>query len=115
MQENLKTTDVEKPVFWRPLQPGEVIHELVDIAEDPAMNRFPAEAVEIGHPAASVAEKATDLSPVAAIPADEHKETMDETSRIIAATVERVTREMIPAIAERVIREEIEKLKGEIA
>jgi hypothetical protein len=40
---------------------------------------------------------------------------MDETSRIIAATVERVTREMIPAIAERVIREEIEKLKGEIA
>ena len=115
MQEDLKTNDAEKPVFWRPLQPGEIIHELVDIAEDTAVNGFPVEAVEIGHPAAPVAEKATDLSPIAGIPADEHKETMDETSRIIAATVERVTREMIPAIAERVIREEIEKLKGEIA
>jgi hypothetical protein len=32
---------------------------------------------------------------------------------MIATTVERVAREMIPAIAERVIREEIEKLKSE--
>ena len=70
MQENLKTTDAEKPVFWRPLQPGEVIHELVDIAEDPAVNGFPVEAAEIGHPAAPVAEKATDLSPIAGIPAE---------------------------------------------
>ena len=115
MQEDLKTNDAEKPVFWRPLQPGEIIHELVDIAEDPAMSGFPVEAAQIGDSAASITEKTTDLSPVAGFPADEHKETMDETSRIIAATVERVTREMIPAIAERVIREEIEKLKGEIA
>ncbi|OPY06747.1 MAG: hypothetical protein A4E68_02260 [Syntrophaceae bacterium PtaB.Bin095] len=115
MQENSKTTDAEKPVFWRPLQPGEVIHELVDVAEDPAVQRFPVEAAGVGHPAESVAEEVTAASLTAGIPADEHKETMDETSRIIAATVERVTREMIPAIAERVIREEIEKLKGEIA
>ena len=115
MQENLKNTDVKKMVFWRPLQPGEMIHDLVDIVEDPAMHEFPGAAAGGGHPAAAVAEKEMDASPFAGIPADDHREMMDETSRIVAATVERVTREMIPAIAERIIREEIEKLKGEIA
>ena len=44
---------------------------------------------------------------------DDHQGLTDEACRIIATTVERVAREMIPAIAERVIREEIEKLKSE--
>jgi hypothetical protein len=44
---------------------------------------------------------------------DDHRGLTDETCRMIATTVERVAREMIPAIAERVIREEIEKLKSE--
>ena len=115
MQENAKNADAEKLIFWRPLQPGEVIHELADPVEDQAVHGFPGDASGSGLPAAAVDAKETDAVPVAGIPADEHKETLDETSRIIAATVERVTREMIPAIAERVIREEIEKLKGEIA
>ncbi len=115
MRENLKTTDAEKPVFWRPLQSGEVIHELVDIVEDPTVPGFPAEAAGAGNQAAATAQTVTDASSIAGIPADEHKDGMDETSRIVAATVERVAREMIPAIAERVIREEIEKLKSEIA
>jgi hypothetical protein len=44
---------------------------------------------------------------------DDHQGLTDEACRMIAMTVERVAREMIPAIAERMIREEIEKLKSE--
>lgn len=114
MQENLKNADTRKPVFWRPLQPGEVIFELVDTIASPAAREFGDAMASDWNQAAAVAEKKPESNPLAGIRADEHREMIDETSRIIAATVERVAREMIPAIAERVIREEIEKLKKDL-
>ena len=109
MEEILKNIDAEKMAFWRPIRPGEVIYELVDVVEEPSDPEFAVVAAESGPLVMPVGKKemSSDIS-------DIMTEMMtDETCRMIATTVERVAREMIPAIAERVIREEIEKLKSE--
>ena len=109
MEETLKNIDAEKMAFWRPIRPGEVIYELVDVVEEPSDPEFAVVAAESGPLVMPVGKKemSSDIS-------DIMTEMMtDETCRMIATTVERVAREMIPAIAERVIREEIEKLKSE--
>ena len=109
MEETLKNIDAEKMAFWRPIRPGEVIYELVDVVEEPSDPEFAVVAAESGPLVVPVGKKemSSDIS-------DIMTEMMtDETCRMIATTVERVAREMIPAIAERVIREEIEKLKSE--
>jgi hypothetical protein len=109
VEEILKNIDAEKMAFWRPIRPGEVIYELVDVVEEPSDPEFAVVAAESGPLVMPVGKKemSSDIS-------DIMTEMMtDETCRMIATTVERVAREMIPAIAERVIREEIEKLKSE--
>ena len=109
MEETLKNIDAEKMASWRPIRPGEVIYELVDVVEEPSDPEFAVVAAESGPLVMPVGKKemSSDIS-------DIMTEMMtDETCRMIATTVERVAREMIPAIAERVIREEIEKLKSE--
>ena len=109
MEETLRNIDAEKMAFWRPIRPGEVIYELVDVVEEPSDPEFAVVAAESGPLVMPVGKKemSSDIS-------DIMTEMMtDETCRMIATTVERVAREMIPAIAERVIREEIEKLKSE--
>jgi hypothetical protein len=109
VEETLKNIDAEKMAFWRPIRPGEVIYELVDVVEEPSDPEFAVVAAESGPLVMPVGKKemSSDIS-------DIMTEMMtDETCRMIATTVERVAREMIPAIAERVIREEIEKLKSE--
>jgi len=35
VEEILKNIDAEKMAFWRPIRPGEVIYELVDVVEEP--------------------------------------------------------------------------------
>ena len=109
MEETLKNIDAEKMAFWRPIRPGEVIYELVDVVEEPSDPEFAVGTAQSGTLVMPVGKKemSSDIS-------DIMTEMMtDETCRMIATTVERVAREMIPAIAERVIREEIEKLKSE--
>ena len=109
MEETLKNIDAEKMAFWRPIRPGEVIYELVDVVEEPSDPEFAAGAARSGPPVTPVGKKETSPD----IPDSMTGMMTDETRRMIATTVERVAREMIPAIAERVIREEIEKLKSE--
>ena len=109
MEETLKNIDAEKMAFWRPIRPGEVIYELVDVVEEPPDPEFAVVAAESGPLVMPVGKKemSSDISDLMT------GMMTDETCRMIATTVERVAREMIPAIAERVIREEIEKLKSE--
>ena len=109
MEETLKNIDAEKMAFWRPIRPGEVIYELVDVVEEPSDPEFAVVAAESGPLVMPVGKKemSSDISDIMT------GMMTDETCRMIATTVERVAREMIPAIAERVIREEIEKLKSE--
>ncbi len=109
MEETLKNIDAEKMAFWRPIRPGEVIYELVDVVEEPPDPEFAVVAAESGPLVMPVGKKemSSDISDIMT------GMMTDETCRMIATTVERVAREMIPAIAERVIREEIEKLKSE--
>ena len=102
--------------FWRPIRPGEVIYELVDVVEEPPNPEFAAGAARSGPPVMPVGKKET--SPdipdmMTGIMTDDHRGLTDEACRMIATTVEGVAREMIPVIAERVIREDIEKLKSE--
>ena len=109
MEETLKNIDAEKMAFWRPIRPGEVIYKLVDVVEEPPDPEFAVVAAESGPLVMPVGKKemSSDISDIMT------GMMTDETCRMIATTVERVAREMIPAIAERVIREEIEKLKSE--
>jgi hypothetical protein len=109
VEETLKNIDAEKMAFWRPIRPGEVIYELVDVVEEPSDPEFAVVAAESGPLVMPVGKKemSSDISDIMT------GMMTDETCRMIATTVERVAREMIPAIAERVIREEIEKLKSE--
>jgi hypothetical protein len=109
VEETLKNIDAEKMAFWRPIRPGEVIYELVDVVEEPPDPEFAVVAAESGPLVMPVGKKemSSDISDLMT------GMMTDETCRMIATTVERVAREMIPAIAERVIREEIEKLKSE--
>lgn len=109
MEETLKNIDAEKMAFWRPIRPGEVIYELVDVVAEPSDPEFAVVAAESGPLVMPVGKKemSSDISDIMT------GMMTDETCRMIATTVERVAREMIPAIAERVIREEIEKLKSE--
>jgi len=114
LEENLNNFDAGKMDFWRPLKPGEVIHELVDVVEELPEPEFVPLAVKNGSPQTPASYQETPSPPIAGIPTDDRKELTDETRRIISVTVERIAREMIPAIVERVIRQEIEKLKNEI-
>ena len=109
MEETLKNIDAEKMAFWRPIRPGEVIYKLVDVVEEPPDPEFAVVAAESGPLVMPVGKKemSSDISDIMT------GMMTDETCRMIATTVERVAREMIPAIAEWVIREEIEKLKSE--
>jgi hypothetical protein len=116
VEEILKNIDAEKMAFWRPIRPGEVIYELVDVVEEPSDPEFAVVAAESGPLVMPVGKKemSPDISDImTGMMMDDHRGLTDETCRMIATTVERVAREMIPAIAERVIREEIEKLKSE--
>jgi len=119
VEETLKNIDAEKMASWRPIRPGEVIYELVDVVEEPPDPELAVVAAQSG-PLVMPGGKKEMSSDIPDIPdimtgmmTDDHRGLTDETYRIITITVERVTREMIPAIAERVIREEIEKLKSE--
>ena len=116
MEEILKNIDAEKMAFWRPIRPGEVIYELVDVVEEPPDPKFSvgtAQSVPLVMPVGKK-EMSPDIPDMmTGMMTDDHRGLTDETCRMIATTVERVAREMIPAIAERVIREEIEKLKSE--
>jgi len=109
VQETLKNIDAEKMAFWRPIRPGEVIYELVDVVEEPSDPEFAVVAAESGPLVMPVGKKemSSDISDIMT------GMMTDETCRMIATTVERGAREIIPAIAERVILEEIEKLKSE--
>jgi hypothetical protein len=114
--ETLKNIDAEKMAFWRPIRRGEVIYELVDVVEEPPDPEFAAAAAQSGPPVMPVGKK--EMNPdipdmMTGMMTEDHRGLTDEACRMIATTVERVAREMIPAIAERVIREEIEKLKSE--
>ena len=113
MEETLKNIDAEKMASWRPIRPGEVIYELVDVVEEPPDPKFSvgtAQSIPLVMP---VGKKEMSSDIMIGMMKDDHRGLTDETCRMIATTVERVAREMIPAIAERVIREEIEKLKSE--
>jgi hypothetical protein len=112
VEETLKNIDAEKMAFWRPIRPGEVIYELVDVVEEPSDPEVAVVAAE-GGPLVMPIEKEMSSDIMTGMMTDDHRGLTDETCRMIATTVERVAREMIPAIAERVIREEIEKLKSE--
>jgi hypothetical protein len=116
VEETLKNIDAEKMAFWRPIRPGEVIYELVDVVEEPPDPDFAVGTAQSGTLAMPVGTK--EMSPdipdrMTGMMTDDHRGLTDEACRMITTTVERIAREMIPAIAERVIREEIEKLKSE--
>jgi hypothetical protein len=111
-------TDVRE---WRP---GDKIYELVDIIEEgqEAAGREPGLGrIVDGDPGASLrrmpmpGEQVFDLLDVieedvlASFPDLIPRE---EIMRTVSEIAERISREIIPAVAERVIREEIEKLKA---
>jgi len=48
VEETLKNIDAEKMAFWRPIRPGEVIYELVDVVEELPDPEFAVVAAESG-------------------------------------------------------------------
>jgi len=96
------------------------IYDLTDVVEEPDVlrNREPHEVLvidgrgyETEPPPADIIHDLVDAIEEKPTPEQPHGLSQEEVKRLISETVEKMAREMIPAIVERVIREEIEKLK----
>lgn len=89
--------------YWRPLEPGETVHFLIDLVQEQRASQDASVAIH-EQAVKNISEATTRFS------CDQVPEIAE---RIISETAQRIVRDMAPGIIEKVIREEIEKIKRE--